>query len=156
MTIEDGIAAAKQHGERIADRMEKAFELHVGVFEKKVLIPFCDAHNLRFSSAMGCFGFSTPGGKTLQYPEELTERYELVTNQVKFVNDPVYRDRGPMRCQSENYREWEPTFFTTYREVWALLEEEFGRYVVGFSANDYNSPGYEKVLKKRRIAAEER
>jgi hypothetical protein len=104
---------------------------------------------------MGCFGFCTPGGKVLEDPRDMTEQHELVTNQVKFVNDPRYRDRGPQRCQSAEYRDWEPTFHTDYRRVWELLEQQFGNYYyVGFSANDYNSPGYEKNLKKIKARAE--
>jgi hypothetical protein len=154
MSIEEGLEKVQLHGERVADRMEKAFDSHVQYFEKNVLQPFCDEHNLRFSSAMGCFGFCTPGGTVLDNPHDMTERHENVTNQVQFVNDPVYRDRGPERRQGKGWRDYEPTFFVTYRGVWALLEQEFGNYYVGFSANDYNSPGYEKNLKAIRARAE--
>jgi hypothetical protein len=154
VSLEEGIGKVEKHGEKITDRMEKAFDSHVQYFEKNVLQPFCDAHNLRFSSAMGCYGFCTPGGHVLDDPREMTERHEQATNQVQFVNDPVYRDRGPQRRQSAEYRDWEPTFHTTYRSVWELLEQEFGNFVVGFSANDYNSPGYEKNLKKIKARAE--
>lgn len=154
MNIEDCIGKVKKHGERITHRMEMAFDSHVTFFECNVLQPFCDTYNLRFSSAMGCYGFTTPGGKVLDEPREMTERHESVTNQVKFVNDPVYRDRGPQRVRSEGWRDYEPSFFPIYREVWTLLEQEFGNYVVGFSADDYNSPGYEKNLKAIKARAE--
>jgi hypothetical protein len=152
--IAEALERTVEHFAWTTERIEEAFDSHVQYFEKNVLQPFCDAHNLRFSSAMGCYGFSTPGGITLEDPQELTAHHENVTAQVKFVNDPVYRDRGPQRCQSENYRDWEPTFFATYRKVWALLEQDFGNYITGFSANDYNSPGYEKNLKKIKARTE--
>lgn len=153
--FEDAVIKVQKHAHRIADRMEKAFTDHVQYFEKTVLKPFCDQHNLRFSSAMGCFGFCTPGGKVLDAPREMTERHENVTGQVKFVNDPVYRDRGPVRCQSERYRDYEPEFFVLYRYIWGLLETEFANsWMVGFSANDYNSPGYEKNLKAIKARTE--
>lgn len=154
MSIYEGIDKVQNHGEKIADRMEKAFDSHVQYFEKNVLQPFCDAHNLRFSSAMGTFGFCTTGGHVLDPPDVMTMRYENATDQIRLVSDPRYRDRGPQRCQSAEYRDWEPTFHVTYHRVWELLEQEFGNYRVGFSANDYNSPGYEKNLKKIKARAE--
>jgi hypothetical protein len=146
--IKEGIRLTTNHGEKIADRMEKAFSLHVDVFEKKVLQPFCDRHNLRFGSGMGQFGFCTPNGTVLLEPWELVERYEKDTFQVEFFNDPQYITNGPQRRRGKGYRDWEPSFFQVYRDVWALLEQDFGNYTTGFSANDYNSPGYEKNLKK--------
>jgi len=154
MSLLEGIDKVQNHGERIADRMEKAFDSHVQYFEKNVLQPFCDEHNLRFSSAMGIFGFCTPGGKVLEDPRDMTEQHENVTGQIRFVSDPRYRDRGPQRRQSAEYRDWEPTFHVTYHRVWELLEQEFGNNRVGFSANDYNSPGYEKNLKSIKARAE--
>jgi hypothetical protein len=152
VSLANSIAATKQHGEKIADRMEKAFILHVGVFEKQVLRPFCDRHNLRFGSGMGVFGFCTPNGTVLPSPSELAEHYESVTGQVKFVNDV---GRGPQRFQGEGYRDWEPDFFQTYRDVWALLEQDFGNFTTGYSVDDYNSPGYEKNLKAIKARTEE-
>ena len=151
MSIEEGIKSTRNHGEKVSDSMEKAFSLHVEVFEEKVLRPFCDRHNLRFGSGMGVFGFCTPNGEVLPEPCELIEQYENVTGQVKFVNDI---GRGPSRFQSENHRDWEPGFFQVYRDVWELLEQDFGNFTTGFSANDYNSPGYENNLKKIKARTE--
>jgi hypothetical protein len=155
VSVEEGIILARNKASRTKIEMEWAFERHLNAFETGVLQPFCDRHNLRFASAMGNYGFCTPGGKVLDPPTEMAERHEYVTGQVKFVNDPVYRDRGPERCRSEGWRDYEPSFFQSYRDVWHLLEEEFGQYVVAFSANDYNSPGYERNLKKIKGRTEE-
>ncbi len=151
MSLEEGIKSTRNHGEKIAERMEKAFVLHVGVFEKQVLRPFCDQHNLRFGSGMGAFGFCTPNGTVLPEPRDLVEPYENVTGQVKFVNDV---GRGPQRFQGEGHRNSEPSFFQIYRDVWALLEQDFGNFTTGYSANDYNSPGYEKNLKAIKARTE--
>lgn len=152
MSIEEGIKGLRVNAEHVESRMEQTFSHHVDLFERKVLQPFCDRHNLRFGSGMGQFGFCTPNGTVLPEPWLLIERYENDTGQVKFVNDI---GRGPQRHRSEDYRDWEPSFFQTYRDVWALLEQDFGNFVTGFSCNDYNSPGYEKNLKKIKARTEE-
>ena len=149
MSLEKDILKVRQNAELTESSMDQVFYEHVEEFERLVLRPFCDRHNLRFASAMGAYGFLTPTGKRLEDPRYMIDRHERVTNQIEFFNDPVYRDRGPQRCRSTEWRNYEPAFHASYRSVWELLEQKFGnQYVVAFATNDYNSPGYEKNLKK--------
>lgn len=166
MSLEYNIKFLQQHQEDTERKIEDAFDLHVRQFEIRVLQPFCDQHNLRFASAMGQWGFVCPGVKivescngrswnpiVLDTPKEMQERWEYMTGQVKFVNDTY---KGPQRFRSDEWRNWEPSFFGTYRKVYDMLAHDIGRFTLGFSCDDYNSPGYtEKHLKVQARFAEE-
>lgn len=155
MNLDDAIDFLKEHRGTTQSKIEDAFDRHLHLVERKVIHPFCDRHNLRFASAMGHYGFCTPSGTVLLPPDEMIERHERDTNQFIIVDDPLYRHWKPIKQRTEEYRDWEPSFFSLYRAVWSVLEHEFGQYVVAFSANDYNSPGYEKNLKKIQARTEE-